>query len=469
MILRNISSANPTDSMTSTYLAVDMGGGSGRVIAGILSSDGELTLKEIHRFANGPVSRDGHLYWDFPLLRREMLAGLCKAAAECENIMSIGVDTWGVDFGFIDADGNVDTDIFCYRDTAWEPMVSEAARRIGASELYSQSGLQPIAINSIYRLMWMKEQGRDFAGKRILFMPDLLAYTLCGIAANEYTIASTSGLLLAAERQWNHELMQKLGLPADALCPIVMPGHIYGTITPGIVDATGLPATVKVVATGSHDTANAVAAIPYSTHTAFLSSGTWSLLGVPLSEPVTTEKAELSGYANEGGCDGILFLQNITGFWILQQLVEQWRERGMECSYSRLVDLAEESDIDTIINVDDPVFARHGNMEHTIADYCRRNGLEAPSTQGQTVLLVLRSLAARYARGIRQLREVTAHDIKRLHIIGGGSRNRLLNALTAEATGLEITAGPAEATAIGNILTQIKASSNPSPIRILES
>lgn len=455
--------------MTTTYLAVDFGGGSGRVIAGSLSADGALTLREIHRFANGAVERDGHLYWDFGMLCSEMLAGLAKAAEECENIVSIGVDTWGVDFGFVNAEGQIEPDVYCYRDTAWESMVDVAANEAGASELYAQSGLQPLAINSMYRLMWMQREGKSFAGKRLLFMPDLFNYALCGSVANEYTIASTSGLVHAHSRQWNTDLMRQLNLPTDIWSQIVMPGNELGTITQEVAQRTGLNGDVKVVTVGSHDTASAVNAISYSPGTAFLSSGTWSLLGIPLAQPVTTPEAQSSGYANEGGCNGILFLQNITGLWILQQLVEQWRKKGLTSSYPELIALAREASIDTVVDVDNPAFARQGNMEQTIADYCRENGLIPPASQGEAVLLVLRSLAARYARGIEQLTRVTKKPVTRLHIIGGGSRNDLLNSLTAEATGLQVTSGPAEATAIGNILTQIKASSQSSPSRIIES
>lgn len=453
----------------STYLAIDFGGGSGRVIAGSLSPAGVLTVSELHRFANGPEERDGHLCWPFYNLVFEMQEGLRKAARLCTDIRSIGVDTWGVDFSFIGASGALPVDVLSYRDPAWDAMVPLADSIVGNSLLYASNGLQPLAINSLYHLLWMaREGGWDFGdGKRLLFMPDLFNYVLTGVKANEYTIASTSGFLNARTRRWDIPLLRRLDLPTDVLCPIVMPGESLGAINDETVMLTGLPADVQVIAVGSHDTASAVAAIELDDETAFLSSGTWSLLGIRLSEPITSEAARRSGYANEGGTDGILFLQNITGLWILQQLVEGWRAEGLPTDYPTLIALAEEANHSTLVDVDDPLFARPGNMMQALTHYCDTHGQRAPQTQGETVLTVLRSLAARYASGIDELTKVTGKRIKRLHIIGGGSRNKLLNRLTAEATGLEVSAGPAEATAIGNILTQIKADGRNTPTEII--
>lgn len=443
-------------SKATTYLAIDFGGGSGRVIAGSPAADGRMQLTEIHRFVNGPVKRDGHLRWDFDMLCREMLEGLRKAAATCKGIKSIGIDTWGVDFGLIDADGHLCDMPLCYRDGSWTDAIATADAEIGNAELYRQSGLQPIAINSIYRLMWMQRAGFDFKGLRMLFMPDLFNYRLTGVAANEYTIASTSGLLDAAERTWNHSLMRRLGLPTHLLQPIVMPGHSFGPILPEIAEATGLPPETEVIAVGSHDTASAVNAIAATADasTAFLSSGTWSLLGIRLPGPVTSAQAARSGYANEGGNSGILFLQNITGLWILQQLVAQWSAEGKPHDYPTLIDMARHSECPALIDVDDHVFSQPGDMAEAIRRYCLSRGAKAPLTQGELVRCVLESLADRYGRGVREMAKVVDRDIRRLHIIGGGSRNELLNELTARATGLEVTAGPAEATALGNIATQ---------------
>ena len=467
---------------TTTHLAVDFGGGSGRVIAGTLDAEGRLTIKEIHRFANGPVERFDHLYWDFRRLADEMLEGLRKAAAACTNVVSIAVDTWGVDFGFLDHLGALPELVYCYRDPAWDAMLPLADAAVGNERLYAVSGLQPLAINSIYHLMWMRQARHDFpAGYRLLFMPDLFNYLLTGVAANEYTIASTSGLLNAQTRSWEFPLLRELDLPHHTLCPIVMPGASLGPITADVAERTGLPETVQVIAAPSHDTASAVAAVGLDDDTAFLSSGTWSLLGIRLGEPITSEAARRSGYANEGGADGILFLQNITGLWILQQLADSWRAEGLDADYPTLIALAEAFEAaeaaeavggtpraPKLIDVDDPAFARPTRMEQAIADHLTARSHAAPQSRGETVLIVLRSLAARYARGIEELTAVTGRRLRRLHIIGGGSRNALLNRLTAEATGLELTAGPAEATAIGNILTQVKATVNTHPTEIIQ-
>lgn len=447
-----------------TFLAADFGAGSGRVIAGSLRHN-RLELKEIHRFANCRVQLGSHTYWDFPMLYAQMMEGLRKAAALYSDIVSIGIDTWGVDFGLVDHNGALLGLPICYRDNTTDSFPALLQGMVSPRRLYEESGLQPLAINSVYRLMAMQhEQDPKLpAARHLLFMPDLLSFFLCGVAANEYTIASTSQLLDARTRSWNKELISRLNLPADIFCPIVNPGTALGTILPHVAESTGLSPEVKVVAVGGHDTACAVhaaASTPYYQPgvTAFLSSGTWSLLGVELSEPVTTGKAENAGFSNEGGtCHRIHFLQNITGLWILQRLVDEWKANGVEHSYPRLVELAENSHCSTIINVDDPIFANPVNMAKAIHGYCATHSLKAPESQGDMVRCVLLSLADRYRMGIEQLNSLIPDHVSRIHIIGGGSRNQLLNALTAQATGMEVTAGPAEATAIGNILIQAQA------------
>lgn len=449
--------------MSKTYIAVDFGGGSGRVIAGSLSG-GTLTLTEVHRFTNRQVRLGRHLYWDFLMLYDEMMTGLRKAAKRYDDIYSIAIDTWGVDFGLIDRNGNLLGNPVCYRDEATVPMPDRFFATEDRGNHYHEAGLQPMTINSLFRLMAMREENdpKLEAAEHLLFMPDLFSYYLTGVATNEYTIASTSELLLARERTWNRPLIHRLGLPEKIFCPIVMPGETRGTLKPEVARRLNLSEDVKVVAVGSHDTASAVHAIKgdYGTDgTAFLSSGTWSLLGVELDEPITVAEAEAAGFSNEGGTNGkIHFLQNITGLWILQQLVAGWETKGMTRSYPELVAMAQASDCDTVIDVDDELFQRPGDMEAAIDSYCKNHGLKAPASQGDTVRCVLLSLADRYRRGIEGLNRLLPTPVKRLHIIGGGSRNQLLNQLTAQSTGLEVSAGPAEATAIGNIIMQAQAS-----------
>lgn len=450
--------------MNGTFLAADFGAGSGRVIAGTLHR-GKLVLEEIHRFANRRVKLGQHIYWDLPMLYAEMLEGLRKSAARYSDIVSIGIDTWGVDFGLVDLNGAPLGLPVCYRDSSTDPYPALLEEMVGAQRLYQESGLQPMAINSVYRLMSMIHENdpKLNAANHLLFMPDLLAYFLCGRAANEYTIASTSQLLDARTRQWNPELMSRLNLRSNIFGPLVQPGTTLGPVLPDVAELTGLSEQVQIVAVGGHDTACAVhaaATTPQYTpgSTAFLSSGTWSLLGVELDEPVTSEEARIAGFANEGGtCGRIHFLQNITGLWILQQLVEQWKREGEETSYPRLVEMAGQSGYRSIIDVDNPCFTNPRSMSDAIRQYCTGHGMVPPSSQADMVRCVLESLADRYRRGIEQLNTLIPRPVSRIHIIGGGSRNTLLNELTARATGLEVTVGPAEATAVGNILIQAEA------------
>lgn len=451
--------------MSRTFLAVDFGGGSGRVIAGTITQDNgqtALTLREIHRFANGPIRIGDYLHWDFPALFSQMKEGLRKAADAGLQIESIGIDTWGVDFGLIDRTGMLAGNPVCYRDSHTATLPDEFFATASAEKHYAEAGLQVLPINTMFRLMAMRRANDpklDIA-EHLLFMPDLFAYYLTGDTGCEYTIASTSELLDATSRNWNYPLIDTLGLPRHIFGPIIMPGTVRGTLLPQVAEETGLPESVKVVAVGSHDTASAVYATGdnYSTsRTAFLSSGTWSLLGVELPAPILTEQARLADFSNEGSVGGIQFLRNITGLWILQRLVEQWRKSGATIDYATLTAEAETSADTAIIDVDDPCFQKPDNMEGTIRDYCRRNDLKAPSTRGEFKRCICQSLAQTYCRAIASLNAMLPAPVERLHIIGGGSNNTLLNRLTAEATGLEVTAGPAEATAIGNILLQAVA------------
>ncbi len=447
--------------MSATYLAIDFGGGSGRVMAASIHN-GSPVLEEVYRFTNRQVDIGGYIFWDFPALWADMKEGIRRAALRYDDIRSIGIDTWGVDFGLIDSNGILLGNPICYRDNHVDSIPQEYFSSHSVEEYYSTQGIQVMAINTIFRLMSMQRNNdpRIACADKLLFMPDLFSYYLTGVANCEYTEASTSGLLDATTRDWNRVLIRELGLPESIFPEIVMPGTSRGNVLPHVCTELGLPKDVKVIAVGSHDTASAVFAAPRSDEgivSAFLSSGTWSLLGIVLDEPVLTEKARLSGFSNEGGVGGrILFLQNITGLWILQRLVESWKKRGLVSDYPSLVDMAETSSIDSILQVDDPVFSTHSDMESVISRYCLERGLSVPQSQGEFVLCVLQSLAARYAEGVDRLNAVLPSKIQRLNIIGGGSNNRLLNRLTEQACGIPVEAGPSEATAIGNVLVQIR-------------
>ena len=453
------------------YLAADFGGGSGRVIAGWLS-DGKLVMEEVHRFGNRQVKLGDHIYWDFPALFADMKDGLKKAAAKGYNVASIGVDTWGVDFGLIDRDGNLLGNPTCYRDARTVGIPDKVAQVLNSTEHYATTGIQVMEINTLSQLYSLKGSAQLEAADRMLFMPDLFSYFLTGVANNEYCIASTSELLDAKARNWSWETIEKLGLPKHIFGEIVMPGTIRGTLRKDIATETGL-GEINVVAVGSHDTASAVAAVPAvdsSELVAFLSSGTWSLLGVELSDPILTEEARLAQFTNEGGVGGkIRFLQNITGLWILQRLMAEWKERGEEQTFAELLPAAAQADIPTVIPVADAAFMNPASMEQAICNYCKQSAQPVPQTKAELTRCVLQSLAAKYREATKGINPMLPQPLSRLHIIGGGSQNALLNQLTADALGIPVWAGPVEATAMGNILVQAMASGEVSSIDELRS
>lgn len=445
--------------MKKVYLAADFGGGSGRVMAGWLE-DGRIVMEEVHRFGNRQVRLGGHLYWDFPALFEDMKAGLKAAASKGYNVESIGVDTWGVDFGLVDRDGLLLGNPVCYRDERTAGMPDAVSKILDPAEHYNTTGIQVMEINTLSQLYSMKGSAQFEAADKLMFMPDLFSYFLTGEGGNEYCIASTSELIDAQARDWSWETIRALGLPEKIFGKIIMPGNVRGTLRSDIADETGLGA-VKVVAVGSHDTASAVVALPAidsDGYVAFLSSGTWSLLGVELPEPILTEEARLAGFTNEGGVGGrIRFLQNITGLWILQRLMAEWKERGEEVSYSELISAAQAASIESIIPVDDPLFMNPSSMEKAVCDYCALTSQAVPQSKAEIARCLFLSLAERYRDAIAGLNGMLQEPLKRLHIIGGGSQNALLNQMTANALGIPVWAGPVEATAMGNILVQAMA------------
>lgn len=447
--------------MGNTYLAADFGGGSGRVMAGTLES-GRLHLEEVHRFTNRQVRLGNHVYWDFLSLFADMKDGLRKAAAnKAYNIKGIGIDTWGVDFGLIDKDGNLLGNPVCYRDTRTDGMPEKLFRQIDRSKHYVSTGIQVMSINTLFQLYSMKlaDDVRLCTADRLLFMPDLFSFYLTGVFNNEYSIASTSELLDARRRDWDWELIRQIGLPEHLFGKLVMPGTVRGKLLPEVAQETGLGDEVEVIAVGSHDTASAVAAVPSSEPAkAFLSSGTWSLFGIETDEPILTEEARLAGFTNEGGVGGkIRFLQNITGLWILQRLMAEWETRGEGVAFDVILPQAAQPGINSVIDVDSADFLNPVCMEEAIAHYCHTHGMSVPHTKADYVRVTLQSLATRYKKAVELMNSCLNTPVKQLHIIGGGSRNALLNQLTADALGIPVYAGPVEATAIGNILMQALA------------
>lgn len=448
-----------------TYLAIDFGGGSGRVVAGTITTEGgkkQLTMQLVHRFQNRQVRLGEHVYWDFPALFEDMKTGLRKAAQLGLKVSGIAVDTWGVDFGLIDRNGDLIGNPVCYRDARTQGMADEFFADTDRTAHYSLNGTQVMEINTLFQLLSLKKANSPQLqiADKLLFTPDLFSYFLTGEANTEYTIASTSEMLNATTRDWDWELIDRLQLPRHLFCPIVMPGTVRGKLRKDIAEETGL-GEVDVIAVGSHDTASAVAAVPAKddeSHVAFISSGTWSLLGVELNEPILTEEARRAEFTNEGGIGGkITFLQNITGLWFLQRLMAEWKEEGDEQQYDTLLAAAAEAEIKTVIPVDAKEFQNPKSMQTAICDYCTEHALEVPQSKGATTRVVLQSLAAKYAEATAHLNSMLPKPIQKLHIIGGGSQNKLLNRLTEEALGVPVEAGPVEATAIGNILCQALA------------
>lgn len=455
-----------------TYLAIDFGGGSGRVIAGTITDEkGEkkLTMQLVHRFQNRQVRLGNHVYWDFPALFEDMKTGLKKAAQLGLKVSGIAIDTWGVDFGFIDRDGNLVGNPVCYRDARTNGMAERFFADVDRTAHYAVNGTQVMEINTLFQLLSLKlaDSPQLQIADKMLFTPDLFSYFLTGEANTEYTIASTSEMLDARKRDWDWQLIDSLGLPRHLFCPIVMPGTVRGRLRKDIAEETGL-GEVDVIAVGSHDTASAVAAVPATDDeqpVAFISSGTWSLLGVEINEPILTEEARRAEFTNEGGIGGkITFLQNITGLWFIQRLMAEWKEEGDEQLYDILLPAAEKAVIDTVIPVDDAAFQNPPSMQQAIIDYCNAHNLTAPTSKAETTRVVLQSLAAKYAEATSALNAMLPSPIKKLHIIGGGSQNKLLNRLTEEALGVPVEAGPVEATGIGNILTQALAKGEVSDI-----
>lgn len=455
-----------------TYLAIDFGGGSGRVIAGTITDEkGEkkLTMQLVHRFQNRQVRLGNHVYWDFPALFEDMKTGLKKAAQLGLKVSGIAIDTWGVDFGFIDRDGNLVGNPVCYRDARTNGMAERFFADVDRTAHYAVNGTQVMEINTLFQLLSLKlaDSPQLQIADKMLFTPDLFSYFLTGEANTEYTIASTSEMLDARKRDWDWQLIDSIGLPRHLFCPIVMPGTVRGRLRKDIAEETGL-GEVDVIAVGSHDTASAVAAVPATDDeqpVAFISSGTWSLLGVEINEPILTEEARRAEFTNEGGIGGkITFLQNITGLWFIQRLMAEWKEEGDEQQYDILLPAAEKAVIDTVIPVDDAAFQNPPSMQQAIIDYCNAHNLTAPTSKAETTRVVLQSLAAKYAEATSALNAMLPSPIKKLHIIGGGSQNKLLNRLTEEALGVPVEAGPVEATGIGNILTQALAKGEVSDI-----
>ena len=439
-----------------TYLALDLGAESGRAIAGTF--DGErLTLREIHRFPNVPVRRGTNVHWDLPALFNEVKRGIAAAAnLYHDDLVSVGVDTWGVDYGLLDEDGELMGLPHQYRDSRTAGIQDSVMDRLGKDFLYEQSGIQLMEMNTLYQLL-AESPERLAQASNLLFIPDLINYWLTGVESTERTFASTSQLYDVQKRDWAYPLLDAVGLPSHMLGGIRDAGESLGPLLPGVAEETGASG-VEVVLPGTHDTASAVAAVPAGNGTwAFLSSGTWSLLGIETHEPVMNERARAFELGNEVGVLGTVRpLKNISGLWLVQQCRATWESQGHPHSYAELTRMAEASaPFTAIIDPDDPSFTPAGNMPARIADFCARTGQTPPSTRGEFVRTVLESLALRYRMVLETIEGIVDSRMDTLHIVGGGGQNLLLNQFTANAVGRPVVVGPVEATAAGNILMQM--------------
>ena len=442
---------------TQNYLAIDLGAESGRAMLGRI--DERLTLEEIHRFSNGPVRVGGHIHWDVLRLWTEIQNGLRMAAEAASHALAgMGLDTWGVDYGLLDASDQLIGNPFHYRDARTDGMIEAACQIVPREEIYNQTGIQFMQLNTLFQLFAM-QQANDPAldsAKTLLTMPDLFNFWLTGCKVNEFTIATTTQCYNPREKRWATELLNALSIPDQIFQGIIQPGAVLEQLRISVAGDASCE-RIPVIAVGSHDTASAVAAVPAENGDfIYISSGTWSLIGIESAEPIVNASSLKYNLTNEGGVyNTIRLLKNIMGMWLLQESRRQWAKSGKSYSYDELTSLAAQAPaFQSLIFVNDHRFLAPGEMVDRIQAFCRETSQPVPQSPSEVVRCILESLALEYRWGTEKLRELSGKALPVIHIIGGGSRNRLLNQFTADATGCQVIAGPVEATAIGNILLQ---------------
>lgn len=454
----------PKRAPTKPYLAFDLGAESGRAVLGRLQA-GILSTEEVHRFPNEPVEYGGSLHWDLPRLWLEVRKALCYV--EQMELAGIAVDAWGVDYALLGEGGELLQNPYHYRDRRTHGVMEEVFRKVPREDIYRATGIQFMPINTLYQLYAAQRDTPSViaAAKQLVTIPDLFHYWLTGNAVCEFTNATTTQLVDPVQRTWALDLMQKLGLRCDLPAPIVEPGTVIGTLQPSIARDSVL-ADTPVIVPACHDTGSAVASIAARDGTAFLSSGTWSLIGTELDTPVLTPEALKLNFTNEGGVNGTTrLLKNVMGLWLLQGCRNCWSARGWSADYGELVELAgREPGFAHLVDPDHQTFLRAVDMPGAIDDFCRKTHQLVPANPAAYVRCVLESLALKYRLVLSNLERLYGHRIEQIRVIGGGSRNRLLNQFTAEATGRKVLAGPAEATAIGNIAIQILATGEASSL-----
>jgi rhamnulokinase len=435
--------------MRGAVAAVDLGATSGRVMLAHVGP-GELRLEQVARFPNGPMDAGGTLRWDITALYGGVLDGLSAALRQEPELASIGVDSWAVDYALL-RDGVRQGDPFHYRDARNGPAAERVLAQVGADELYRRNGLQFLPFNTLFQLAAEGPLG-DVS---MLLIPDLFAFWLTGRQVAERTNASTTGLLRVGDREWDQELITRLGYPPTLFPELVDAGAVIGEVEPRVAFEIGAESPILVTAVGSHDTASAVVAVPATRPDfAYISLGTWGLVGVEVDAPVLTEASRLANFTNEGGVDGrVRYLKNVMGLWLLTECVREWDEDLT----ALLAQAAAVTGPVPALDVDDPRFAIPGGMPAKVVAWFHERGLRAPASRGATVRSILTGMAEAYARTVHQAAELSGHPVSVVHVVGGGSQNALLCQLTADAVGLPVVAGPVEATAIGNVLVQARA------------
>lgn len=443
--------------MTKRVLAFDFGASSGRAIIGCF--DGEkITLEEVHRFSNDPVSVGGTVYWDVLRLFYEIKQGIINARM-AGGFDSIGIDTWGVDFGLIDAEGKLMENPIHYRDARTVGMVDEAFKTMPREKIYGITGIQFMELNTLFQLIslkknrpWMLERA-----DKMLFMPDLFAYMLTGKMCAEYSIASTSQIIDLKTKSWSKALLEAFGIKEDIFAPLVKPGTVLGMLTPEICEECGVD-PVPVISVCGHDTQSAITSVPCEDGKfAFLSSGTWSLFGTELEKPIVNETSLNINITNEGGFDDTVgFLKNIIGLWLIQESRRQWQRQGEDYSYADLEKLALAAEpFKCFIDPDAPEFVPHGNIPKRVQEFCEKTGQYVPQTVGEIMRCIYESLAMKYKLTFEKLCECTERDYPVIHVIGGGTKDTLLCQLTANSCNRTVKAGPIEATVMGNVAVQL--------------
>jgi rhamnulokinase len=439
------------------FAAIDLGASSGRVAVGSLNQDSNnlelLEIKEVHRFkVDVNENLDLGLRWNWSKIVEEVKTGLLKGQ-ELGEIVSIGIDTWAVDYGLIDSQGELIEDPYCYRDGRTDGLMQAIAESIGAEYIYSRTGTQFIFFNTAYQLYAARDTHALKSASTFLMLPDLLNFVFCGVQSNDITNASTTQLLNAHTGDWDWELIEKLEIPKSVFPPLHKPGYKVGNINGhGTLDG------IAVVAVGSHDTASAVAGIPLAPtrDSAYISSGTWSLVGLELDSPVTDETARAFNITNEAGvADRIRFIKNVSGMWLLEESVRYWKEQGITTTPAELARDAAALPRKQIIDTNDPRFAKPGAMPERIAQYCIETNQSVPATPADFARCIFDSLAVAYAKSLSELMQASGRTVREINIVGGGSSNQLLNQLTADETGIPVIAGPVEATVMGNLIIQM--------------